>query len=82
MALVANVRLAVRAVRTKLRLLSAYDTFWPAALRGGRLLLRGRVGTFTHKLFNELPDARDAEPVRPCSSPGTFSAWAGTTTSS
>ena len=63
MALVANVRLAVRAVRTKLRLLSAYDTFWPAALRGGRLLLRGRVGTFTRKLFNELPDARDAEPV-------------------
>ena len=63
MALFAKVRLAVRAVRLKLHLLTAYDTFWPAALRGGKLLLRGRVGTFTQKLFNELPDARDAEPV-------------------
>ena len=27
------VRLLVRAVRLKLRLLTAYDTFWPAALR-------------------------------------------------
>jgi glycosyltransferase involved in cell wall biosynthesis len=63
LALVAKVRLAVRAVRLKLRLLTAYDTFWPAALRGGKLLLRGRVGVFTRKLFNELPDARDAGPV-------------------
>ncbi|WP_439623679.1 glycosyltransferase family 4 protein [Gemmata sp.] len=63
MSLVAHVGLAVRAVRLKFRLLTAYDTFWPAAARGGRLLLSGRVGTFTRKLFNELPDARDAAPV-------------------
>jgi glycosyltransferase involved in cell wall biosynthesis len=50
-------------VRLKFLLLTAYDTFWPAAARGGRLLLRGRVGEFTRKLFNELPDARDAVPV-------------------
>lgn len=56
-------RLAVQAVRLKLRLLTAYDTFWPAAMRGGKLLLRGRIGEFTRKLFNELPDARDAVPV-------------------
>jgi glycosyltransferase involved in cell wall biosynthesis len=61
--LVAHVGLAVRAVRLKFRLLTAYDTFWPAAARGGRLLLSGRVTTFTRKLFNELPDARDAAPV-------------------
>lgn len=53
--------LAYRAVRHKFRLLTAYDTFWPAAVRGGRLLLRGRVGAFTTKLFNELPDAREVE---------------------
>ncbi|MBA4186643.1 MAG: hypothetical protein C0467_01355 [Planctomycetaceae bacterium] len=63
MSLVANVGLAVRAVRLKFRLLTAYDTFWPAAARGSRLLLSGRVSTFTRKLFNELPDARDAVPV-------------------
>lgn len=63
MALVTNVGLAVRAVQLKLRLLTAYDTFWPAAARGGRLLLSGQVSTFTRKLFNELPDARDAVPV-------------------
>jgi len=34
--LASQVRLAVRAVRLKLRLLTAYDTFWPAAARGGR----------------------------------------------
>jgi glycosyltransferase involved in cell wall biosynthesis len=56
-----QLRLAVRAVRHKLGLLTAYDTFWPAAARGGKLLLRGRVGEFTRKLFNELPDARDAD---------------------
>ncbi len=63
MTLASQVRLAVRAVRLKLRLLTAYDTFWPAAVRGGRLLLRGRVGEFSRKLFNELPDARAAEPI-------------------
>lgn len=59
--LASQLRLAVRAVRHKLGLLTAYDTFWPAAARGGKLLLRGRVGEFTRKLFNELPDARDAD---------------------
>jgi glycosyltransferase involved in cell wall biosynthesis len=62
MAFIASqLRLAVRAVRHKLRLLAAYDTFWPAAARGGKLLLAGRVGEFTRKLFNEMPDARDAD---------------------
>ena len=57
--LTSQLRVAVRAVQRKLRLLTAYDTLWPAAARGGKLLLRGRVGEFTRKLFNELPDARD-----------------------
>ena len=65
MLLASQLRLAVRAVKHKLRLLTAYDTFWPAARRGGRLLLRGRVGEFTRKLFNELPDARDVERIAP-----------------
>lgn len=60
---VSKFRLAVQAVRLKLRLLTAYDTFWPAAVRGGRLLLRGRVSEFTRKLFNELPEARNAVPI-------------------
>ena len=59
--LASKVRLAYRAVRHKLRLLTAYDTFWPAAVRGGSLLVRGQVGEFTRKLFNELPDAREAD---------------------
>jgi hypothetical protein len=59
--LASQLRLAVRAVRHKLRLLTAYDTLWPAAARGGKLLLTGRVAEFTRKLFNELPDARDAD---------------------
>jgi glycosyltransferase involved in cell wall biosynthesis len=63
LSLVSSVGLALRAVQLKLRLLTAYDTFWPAAARGSRLLLRGDVRTFTRKLFNELPDARDAAPV-------------------
>ena len=54
MALVAKVRLAVRAVRLKLRLLTAYDTFWPAALRGGKLLLRGRVVEIVESLQREF----------------------------
>ena len=58
-----NVRLALRAVRLKLRLLTAYDTFWPAVLRGGKLILTGRVSEFTRKLFNEMPDARDADRI-------------------
>jgi glycosyltransferase involved in cell wall biosynthesis len=58
-----NLRLALRAVRLKLRLLTAYDTFWPAMARGGKLILGGRVGEFTRKLFNEMPDARDADRI-------------------
>lgn len=61
MLLASQVRLAVRAIRHKLRLLTAYDTFWPAALRGTRLLARGQVAEFTRRLLNELPEAREAE---------------------
>ncbi len=63
MPIASNLRLAVQAVRLKLRLLTAYDTFWPAVARGGKLILKGRVGEFTRKLFNELPDARNAAKV-------------------
>ncbi|MBA4066226.1 MAG: hypothetical protein C0501_21425 [Isosphaera sp.] len=62
MALAPNLGLALRAVRHKLRMLTAHDTFWPAAARGGRLLLRGRVGAFARKLFNEADNARDPAP--------------------
>lgn len=65
MAVLSKLTVAVRAVRLKLRLLTAYDTFWPAAIRGAKLLSRGRVGEFTRKLFNEAPDARDADPDHP-----------------
>lgn len=58
-----NTRLAWQALRLKLRLLGAYDTFWPAVFRGAKLLLKGRVGEFARKLFNEMPDARAAERV-------------------
>jgi glycosyltransferase involved in cell wall biosynthesis len=56
-----KLRQAVRAVQYKLRLLTAYDTFWPAARRGGRLLLKGQVGEFSRKLLNESEEAREAE---------------------
>lgn len=59
--------LAVRAVRHKLRLLSAFDTLWPAARRGGRLLLRGCFRDFGRKLFNEMDEVQQVEP-RPASS--------------
>jgi glycosyltransferase involved in cell wall biosynthesis len=59
--LASQIRLAMRAVRHKLRLLTAYDTFWPAAARGSKLLIRGRVGEFTRKLFNECDEAREAD---------------------
>ena len=61
MLITSRIRLAVRAVQHKLRLLTAYDTFWPAAARGGRLLLKGRVGEFSRKLLNETTDAQEAE---------------------
>jgi glycosyltransferase involved in cell wall biosynthesis len=60
---VSRFSLAVQAVRVKLQLLRAYDTFWPAAVRGGRLLLQGRLRDFTRKLFNELPDTCATIPV-------------------
>lgn len=61
MLITSRIRLAVRAVQHKLRLLTAYDTFWPAAARGGKLLLKGKVGEFSHKLLNEAADAQEAE---------------------
>jgi glycosyltransferase involved in cell wall biosynthesis len=60
-----DLRLAVRAIRHKVRLLTAYDTFWPAVVRGSRLVLAGRVGEFTRKLFNEMPDVREADGAAP-----------------
>lgn len=57
------VRLAVRAVGHKLRLMRAFDTFWPAVFRGGKLLARGRFREFAGKLFKELPAVRGDEPA-------------------
>lgn len=58
--------LAARAVRHKLRAVSALGTFWPAVVRGGKLLARGRLREFTGKLLNETATVRavDAAPVR------------------
>ncbi len=55
-----QVRLAVRAIRLKMALLTAYDTFWPAAARGVKLLARGRFADFGRKLLNEMPEARES----------------------
>jgi glycosyltransferase involved in cell wall biosynthesis len=63
--------LAVRAVRHKLRLLGAFGVTWPAAVRGGKLLLRGRFREFAGKLFNELDDVRD-DVTSPRSGPPLF----------
>jgi glycosyltransferase involved in cell wall biosynthesis len=51
------VHTAGRAVRQKLRLLSAYGNLWPAAGRGLRLVARGRLREFGRKLFREWADA-------------------------
>lgn len=61
-----GLRLAARAVRHKLRAVSALGTFWPAVARGGRLLARGRLREFAGKLLNETPTVRavDAAPTR------------------
>lgn len=61
-----RIRLAARAVRHKLRAVSALGTFWPAVVRGGKLLARGRVREFAGKLLNETATVRAAEtaPVR------------------
>ncbi len=55
MPIITKLGLAMRAVRLKLRLLTTSNTFWPAVARGGKLLLAGRVGEFSRKLFNEQP---------------------------
>ncbi|MBX9623455.1 MAG: glycosyltransferase [Gemmataceae bacterium] len=62
----AEARLAARAVGHKLWLLYAYQTTWRAALRGGRLLARGRVREFARRLVNERAEVRgmDAAPTR------------------
>ena len=50
----------VRALRHKLRLLSAFGTVWPAAVRGGKLLASGQFREFGRKLFNEKDDVEVA----------------------
>jgi len=61
-----RVRLAIRAVRHKLRAMAALGTFWPAAKRGGTLLTHGEFRRFARKLLNETAtvQAADAAPVR------------------
>jgi glycosyltransferase involved in cell wall biosynthesis len=58
--------LAARAVRYKLRAVTALDAFWPTVVRGGRLLVRGRLHQFAAKLVNETATVRavDAAPTR------------------
>ena len=65
-------RLAVRAVRHKLRLMRAFDAFWPAAARGGKLLARGRFREFAGKLLRERPAVRADEPLPTRSGPPLF----------
>jgi hypothetical protein len=49
-----------------MRALSSLGTFWPAAIRGGRLLARGQFRDFANRLFNESATVRaaDAAPIR------------------
>jgi glycosyltransferase involved in cell wall biosynthesis len=49
-----------------LRAMTALGAFWPAVVRGGKLLATGRVRQFTRKLFNETGtvQARESAPVR------------------
>src|SRR4029079_101599 len=58
--------LAIRAVRRKLRAMTALGTFWPALVRGGKLLARGEFRRFTGKLFSETStvNAMEGAPVR------------------
>jgi len=58
--------LAARAVRYKLQAVAALDAFWPTVVRGGRLLVRGRLHQFAVKLVNETAAVRavDAAPTR------------------
>lgn len=60
---VARIAFSIRAISHKLRLLRAFDAFWPAAIRGGKLLARGRFRTFAGKLFKELPNVRGDDPA-------------------
>lgn len=53
-----SARTAARAVKLKLNLLRSYNCFWPVVVRGGRLLVRGRVGEFGRKLLRGIPDSR------------------------
>jgi len=61
-----KVVLAARAVRHKLRAVAALGTFWPAVVRGGKLLARGQLRQFAGKLLNETGtvQAVDAAPTR------------------
>ncbi|MFO0803844.1 MAG: glycosyltransferase [Gemmataceae bacterium] len=58
--------LALRAVRHKLRAMTALGTLWPAIRRGGSLLARGRFRQFAGKLFNEYDAVRlgESAPIR------------------
>jgi len=54
----ANAAALARAVKAKVRLTRAYHCFGPAVVRGGKLLLRGRLREFGTKLYKGLTDAR------------------------
>ena len=56
-----SIRLAARAVGHKVRAVRSLGTFWPAAIRGGRLLARGHIREFTGKLLNEVATVRTAD---------------------
>ena len=56
-----QIHLAARAIRQKFRLMSAFGSLWPAALRGGKLLAQGRFREFGRKLLNESADAERAQ---------------------
>jgi glycosyltransferase involved in cell wall biosynthesis len=61
-----GIRLSARAVGHKLRAVRSLGTFWPAAVRGGKLLARGRLREFAGKLLNETATvlAIDSAPSR------------------
>lgn len=55
---------AARAVWAKLQLMAAFGTVGAAAVRGGKLLARGRFREFGQKLFAEWDDPADTPPPR------------------
>jgi len=55
----------VRAVRRKWRAVRTVGAVWPALVRGGRLLARGRVREFAAKLLSERPAAVAQAPGPP-----------------